>query len=56
LDRVVREQGDDGLDVALRVEVSWPGFRGDLIRRTICPPERRTSRDATTQEVPPGAD
>ena len=32
-------------------ELSQAGFRGGSERRTIRPPERRTSPDATTEEV-----
>src|ERR1700677_1655348 len=48
-----------GLDVHARsthAAVSWPGFDGDSERRAFCPPERRFSFDATSKEVPPGAD
>src|SRR6202453_1220536 len=48
-----------GLDVHARsthAAVSWPGFDGDSERRAFCPPERRFSFDATSKEVPRGAD
>ena len=45
-----------GHDLSKLLGVSHPGFHGDSERRTFRPPARRTSANASTEEVPRGVE